>query len=189
MNSGILVTNYAKALLKRVLETGRGELVCSQALVLEHALSSVPALRSAVNDQLEVPSGEKLKLFVLALGGGELSEELSAFISLVVKNGRESLLGRMLHSFVKEYHRHAGVKVATLRTVVPPTEEQCRRFENLVKARTGCASVQLVKEIDPSLIGGFVLDLDDYIMDASVSYALSSLKAGLCGKNLDYAGI
>lgn len=50
MNTGIIATRYATALLKLVDETGSGDVVAAQVQVIEKALDEVPEFRRAVDD-------------------------------------------------------------------------------------------------------------------------------------------
>ena len=50
MNTGIIASRYARALLRLVEETGSGEVVVSQARAILDALASSPELRDAISD-------------------------------------------------------------------------------------------------------------------------------------------
>ena len=72
-------------------ETGRGEIVCSEAEALERALYGVPDLRRMVTASEDVVSAfDKKKLLQTALGG-RLSNEMSRFLTLLNRNGRMEL--------------------------------------------------------------------------------------------------
>ena len=49
-----------------------------------------------------------------------------------------------------------------------------KRLETMVKARTK-GSVEFNTEIDPEIIGGFILEYDTYRLDASVKAKLNSI--------------
>ena len=46
---------------------------------------------------------------------------------------------------------------------------------NQVKQSGGYSSVELQEKVDPSIIGGFVLQVDDKLVDASVAYDLKAI--------------
>ncbi len=66
MNTGIIATRYATALLKLVDETGSGEAVVAQVQTIGKALDEVPGFRRAVNDPA-VSAARKISLFEAAL--------------------------------------------------------------------------------------------------------------------------
>ena len=67
MNTGIIATRYATALLKLVEETGSGELVAAQVQVIEKALDEVPDFRRAVDEG----SADGNLAFVALYGNGQ----------------------------------------------------------------------------------------------------------------------
>lgn len=175
MNRSIVVTRYARALVKYVRDTGHGSIVCSQAEVLISAIQGVPDLRRMIEAESDVVSAfNKKKLLQTALKD-PISPELSRFLTLLNKNGRMNLLEDILRDFVDMYHRSVGIRKAHLTTVGEPSERLIKRLEALVKQKTG-DDVIIETDVDPSLIGGFVFDIDDYLMDASVKRQLDLIR-------------
>jgi len=182
MNRSIIVTRYARALVKWVRETGHGAIVASEAETLETALHSLPDLRRmmAAADDVVSPF-EKKKLLQSALGN-RMSQELSRFLTLLNKNGRMALVQDILRDFVDLYHRTVGIRKAHLTTVDEPSERMLQRLKALVKQKTG-DDVIIEVDVDPSLIGGFVFDIDDYLMDASVKRQLDLIREQFVERN------
>ena len=56
MNTGIIATRYATALLKLVDETGFGSAVVDQVRIIEKALDELPDFRRAVSDPTVAPA-------------------------------------------------------------------------------------------------------------------------------------
>ncbi len=65
MNTGIIASRYAEALLKLVDETGGGETVIVQVQRLREALDSVPDLRRALVDTAVVSRDQKGSLSLI----------------------------------------------------------------------------------------------------------------------------
>ena len=76
MNTGIIASRYATALLKLVDETGSGDLVAAQVQTIEAALDGSPDFRHAVADPA-VSSESKLGLFEAAVASS-LAEPVEA---------------------------------------------------------------------------------------------------------------
>ena len=182
MDTGVISSRYAEALLRYVSETGGGEAVCAQVMKLEKALKDVPELRKVMEDPKAVSAREKLSLFESALDGESMAPELSKFISLVLDKGRIDHIRIIFHSFVAKYNAQKGVRYAHLKTAVEPSEELLERLKALVKKETGLDAIIRVT-VDPSLIGGFVFDIDDYMIDASVSRQLELIRRQFIEKN------
>lgn len=148
MNTGAVVTRYAKALLKYVQQTGRGQEVCDQV----RALLADP--HSAATMQLE--------------------PDLQRFISLLSEHSRLEYMKPILRSFVGMYFKSAGIVPATLRTAVP-VDGLSERVTALLEKQTG-RKVILETSVDERLIGGFVIEVDDKMLDASVKHQLDLLR-------------
>lgn len=202
MNTGIIATRYATALLKLVEETGSGELVAAQVQVIEKALDEVPDFRRAVDDPA-VAAVQKISLFEAALKDS-MAQELHKFLELLIRNGRIGDVRLVLTTFVTEYYRSRHIKRARLVVADPalldpeptpsdpvPVEGSLRqaqrpalvsRLRDLVEKQTGCKLI-LKTEVNPSLIGGFVFEVEDMILDASVSRQLDVIRHQFIEKN------
>ncbi len=181
MNRGIVVSRYARALVKYVNETGNGPVVCSEAEALAHALHVVPDLARLIESKDVVSSFEKKKLLHSALGG-RISPELSRFITLLLRKGRIDMIQDIMRDFVDAYRRSMGVRKAYLTCVSEPSERFLQRLKALVREKTG-DDVVIQVTLDPSLIGGFIFDIDDYLMDASVKRQLDLIREEFIEKN------
>ena len=182
MNRSIVITRYARALVKFVRDNGRGDIVCSEAETLERALHDLPDLRRMVTAADDVVSPfDKKKLLQSALGN-RMSPELSRFLTLLNRNGRMPLVEDILRDFTDMYHRSVGVRKAHLSTVGEPSERLLQRLKALVKQKTG-DDVIIEVDVDPSIIGGFVFDIDDYLMDASVKRQLDIIREQFIERN------
>ena len=202
MNTGIIATRYATALLKLVDETGSGELVAAQVQVIEQALDEVPDFRRAVDDPA-VAAVQKISLFEASLKDS-MAQELHKFLELLIRNGRIGDVRLVLTTFVTEYYRSRHIKRARLVVADPalldpeptpsdpvPVEGSLRqaqrpalesRLRELIGKETGC-ELLLEAKVDPSLIGGFVFEVEDMILDASVSRQLDVIRHQFIEKN------
>ena len=174
MNDSIIRIRYADALVKYVHETGNGTSVCTQAEKLAHILGEVPDLGRMVAARDVVPDEKKRELLHTALGE-PMAPELERFIDLLLRNGRIGSLRLILLDFVDRYRRSIGIRKAHLKMAVPPSEAFLERLSELVKGRTG-DEVLIEVEVDPDLIGGFVFDMDDAMVDTSVARKLEEIR-------------
>ena len=182
MNRAIVITRYARALVRYVRDNGHGDIVCSEAQLLLAALNSVPDLLRMVEAAGDVVSDfDKKKLLQSALGN-RMSPDLSRFLTLLNKNGRMELVQDILRDFVDMYHRSVGIRKAHLTTVSEPSERLLLRLKALVKSKTG-DDVIIEVDVDPSLVGGFVFDIDDYLLDASVKRQLDLIREQFIERN------
>ena len=175
MDTGMIASRYARALQLYVVESGEGDIVCAQAMRLESALVQVPELAALLDDPETVSATRKMEVFAAALGGEKMAPGLERFLRLVLQRGRMPLLRLMLHDFIDYYHRSQHLLHASLKTVVPTGEDLLARIREIVRRQTGCDLVISVS-IDPDLIGGFVFEIEDYTLDASVVRQLTRIR-------------
>ena len=182
MNTGIIATRYATALLELVDETGSGSEVASQVETVGRALSEIPEFQRDI-DNPSIPSARKLGLFDASLDG-KMAPDLRKFVELLIRNGRVGYARRVFTAFINEYYRSRHIKRATLVVADPallatdpassdpeavglqrPNLES--RLRALIEKETGDGLILRTK-VDPSLIGGFVFEVEDTVLDASV---------------------
>ena len=154
MNQGAVASRYAKAFLELVRESGRGEQVFAQVRALLKDASSAP-------QPLE-PDIEKLVL-------------------LLRRNRRLDCLKFVLNDFVRLWCSDQKILLARLVTAVPSPELPAR-IEELLKARTGCRII-LETAVDSDLLGGFIIELENETLDASVRRQIDDIRRSLVQKN------
>ena len=110
-----------------------------------------------------------------------MAEELQKFIRLVMKKRRTNLLRLILYSFVSQYRDEHNIKVSRLITAVPAPELE-KRLSGIIRERKG-DSVLFEHRIDPSIIGGFIIEIDGYRLDASTATQLKSVRRQFVEKN------
>ena len=150
MNSGTIAARYARALLKYALEKGNEDEIFSE-------------VTSVLADEKERP---------------ELSEDMTRFLSLVISSGRKELLRLILDSFLTQYRKEKGIVTAKLTTADDISEDLSAKIESLL-VNQGAKKVDLQTERDTSLIGGFILEVDDKRMDASVTGSLGRIRSAV----------
>ena len=97
------------------------------------------------------------------------------FILLLATKGREGALGEIIRQFVRLRDERRGILSVTARTAVKFTGEQERDLDGRIERATGKkAAVRYV--IDPALRGGFTVQHEDTVWDASVRHQLDLLR-------------
>ena len=180
MNSGVIASRYAKALLKYVEETGGGDKVYSQACVLGLRFVEIRQLRDFVENHGELPVEKKVELLKAALGEVP-APEIVTFVNLITQRRRMNLFSRMLVSFIMQYRAAKQIKVGRV-MLAAPVDGLKEKLEALFHERTG-AQVQLYEKINPEILGGFIFEMDGYRLDASVESQFRRIRRQLIEKN------
>lgn len=182
MDIGIVSMRYAKALMQYAQDMQAEESLYSSLKMLERSFRKHPDLLQALENPI-LPRQEKYKLIcTAALGGESPSREFGRFMALVLKNGREHMLRYICLCFLHLYRKKRHIGVARLITAVPVSSQVEERIQNSASALLH-AHMELYTEVDPSIVGGFVFDINDFRLDASIVTQLKRVKEQFIDKN------
>ena len=96
-------------------------------------------------------------------------------MNIVIDKHRESDLNGIAGAYIQFYKDYKGIVTAHIATPVAMDAAMRETILNLVKKSKG-DKVELIEEVDPSLIGGFVLTVGDEQHDTSISRKITMLK-------------
>jgi F-type H+-transporting ATPase subunit delta len=165
---------YAKSLLELAVEKG----------VLEEILQDVKQLLQLAgqNRELELAlkspiiTADKKLSILKAIMGADVNPMMVKFFEIVTRKNRSNVLLKTFQEFEKKYNKFKGIQVAEVTTTFALTDELRSKFIQLVKEISGLEQVQLVERINPDLIGGFILKVNDKQLDDSISSKLRKLR-------------
>ena len=100
------------------------------------------------------------------------------FLKLLASKQRERYLLAMMDVFSAIVDEAAGRLVAQVTTAVPLTPEQAEQLTGHLRAYSG-KQVRLETTVDAEIQGGFIVQLDDTVFDASVATQLQRLRQQL----------
>ena len=168
---------YARALFEAAREGGRLEPVREQLEQIVAAASEVPELRELLrNPQLD-PRTRAAALEDVLSGGDEL---LRNFLLVLADKGRIGALEEIAQEFERLVSEEEGILTAELTTAVELSDEDERRLLKQIEEASG-RKVEATRQVDPSLIGGIVLQVGSHRLDASVRGRLERLRRSLAG--------
>ncbi len=173
MDIGIISVRYARALLKSALDANIDVQVYQEMQLLAKCYIEVPELRHTIDNPM-LAKEKKETLLLTAVGGDGASQLSKAFLALVLKEDRENMIQFMANSYVTLYRQQKNIirgKLTTAVAVAPDTEQKMRQ---MVESKTK-GTVEFETEVNPDIIGGFVLEYDTYRMDASVKSKLNAI--------------
>lgn len=182
MNIGIVSMRYAKALIDYAKDTQTEEILYEEIRMLEHSLRRHPDLRLALENPI-LSIREKFTLICTAATGDHpANREFCRFITLVLRNGRGSMLHYICLSFLDLYRKNKHIGVAKLITAVPVSKEMEERIRKSASSVLH-ARMELQTEVDSSIGGGFIFDINDFRLDASIATQLKKVKEQFIDKN------
>ncbi|MDY6464553.1 MAG: F0F1 ATP synthase subunit delta, partial [Bacteroidales bacterium] len=94
---------------------------------------------------------------------------------------RMDLVTFIFHDFLSLSDQGEGIVRVRLVTAAPSGTLETR-LQKLLQEKTGLKPV-IVTEVDPSLMGGFRIELEDRLLDASVRHQLDTIRTQLLARN------
>jgi F-type H+-transporting ATPase subunit delta len=169
-----LARRYAKSLIDLAVETGQLDVVFRDLKLLQEVCSSnrdfVNFLRSPV-----ISPDKKEKIFHV-LFGARVSELTAKFCVLLIRKGRESNLPEIAQAGIQQFRHIRHIRQVKITTAVPLaealTEDLVRRITEEIPDR----QIELEKAVDADLIGGFILETENTVFDASIARDLKDME-------------
>lgn len=182
MDIGIVSMRYAKALMEYAKSTGTEDEVYAEVRMLTRSFEKHPDLRAALENPI-LSIREKFALIcTAAVGDATAGREFTRFITLILRNRRESFLQYICLSFLALYRKDKHIGIAKLITAVPVSRDVWERIRNSASHLLH-AEMELQTEVDPAIEGGFVFDVNDFRLDASIATQLKKVKKQFIDKN------
>ena len=172
MDIGVISVRYARALLKSATDQKLEEKVYQEMMTIAKSYLEVPQLRQTIDNPML--SKDKKQMLLLTAVGEKPSELTKSFIQLVLKEDRENVMQFMANSYITLFRKQKNVirgKLTTAARVSAQTEQKMRQ---MVESKTN-VTVEFETEVNPDIIGGFILEYDTYRMDASVKTQLNNI--------------
>ena len=176
MDIGIISARYARALLKYATESKETEEVYQAMTLLGESFMKVRNLRPTLENPV-INDDDKFNILNLA-AGKPTCKSLEQFFRLVIRNHRIAMIQFMAHSYIDSYRKQNNLIHSHLTVPVALEDETIERLKKLVKEKTN-NEVEFVVEVDPSIIGGFIMEYDTYSFDASIRNRLKNIKKEL----------
>jgi F-type H+-transporting ATPase subunit delta len=176
MNHSKIPVRYAKALISEAEEQGILDPVRHDMENILSILKNVPDLSQMLASPI-ISRSKKLEVLT-SIFEGKVHPLTISFFKLTVENNREEHLAGMARMYISFYKQAKGIKLATLRTAVPVNKETRDKLADMIR-KIFKAEIELTEETDEDLIGGFILQVEDQQLDASVSGQLNKIKRKL----------
>jgi F-type H+-transporting ATPase subunit delta len=179
-----LAGRYAKSLLDLANEKGQLEVAYKDMLFLQLLCKENRDFVTILRSPVIYP--DKKQAILQEVSKGRLSELTAAFNSLLIRKGRESLLPEIVTAFIEQYNHRKGIHTIKLTTASPVSEELKKQIVDKVQEQTTMKNLQLMAVVDAGIIGGFVLELGDTLVDASIAYDLNKIKSQFLNNDFIY---
>ena len=176
MDSGTISTRYAKAIYKYAAGRGDETRLYEEMKTLSKQFPALPELNKVLENPI-ISSEEKIKLLTTAVGE-TASETCKNVLRVVVENGRASYMRQIALVYDQVYRKAKNIVLVKLTTVIGATDKEKQSMVELISGGKA-EQVDFAAETDSDIIGGFILEVEDLRLDASVKNQLNMMKLEL----------
>jgi F-type H+-transporting ATPase subunit delta len=163
---------YARALFQAAQDAGRVDAVAGELAAIAAAMDEVPELRAFLRNPQIDPAG---KASVLEQLTAEADELVRNFVRLVAEKGRAGELPEIsaeLDALVAQAQNRLAVELTTSYEL---SDDEAASIVQTIEKASG-RTIEATRSVDPSLIGGLILQIGSHRADGSVRGRLERLR-------------
>ncbi|MEN0005264.1 MAG: ATP synthase F1 subunit delta [Bacteroidota bacterium] len=171
-----VASRYAKSLIDLAVEQNK----------LDRILGDVEAFKKATKNRdffmlmkSPIVHASKKSKVLEALFAGKFDELTMAFLRILVDKGREEYLPEIAKEFVVQYKQHMHISTIKITSAAPLTKAEIKAITDKLRENKDVdENIDIITKVDPELLGGFIIEFEDKVYDASASHKLAKLKKG-----------
>ncbi len=179
MSINKIASRYAKSLLDLAKDQNKVEAVLEDVKMFKQATENRDLyllLKSPI-----VNTQKKLTI-LKEIFGGKMDELTMSFVNIITKKGREAYLPEINNEFITQYRAFNKISKVVVTTANPLSEADFERIKSkLNESGETLDNLEIERKVDPTLIGGFKIEIGDKLYNASVSHKLEQLKKQFAG--------
>lgn len=177
MDNGKISVRYARALLNVANEQHCEDIIYQQMMQLTRNYSQdIHGFDEVLSNPI-IGKEDKIKLQKTAIGE-TVHPCLAQFLDFLSEKNRENKLFLIALKYQEMYRKEKKILRANLTTAFAPDDTTLDSIKGFVEDSFHCQA-EIHTEVDPALIGGFILDIEHERMDASVAGQLDKIKKSL----------
>lgn len=169
-----LAGRYAKSLIDLAVEKDQLAVVYNDMLFMQNICKASRELVILLKSP--VIKADKKQQVLDAITKDKISVLTASFNKLMVSKGREDTLPEIVEAFIDLYNGIKGIHKVKLTTAYPVSEELKQSIVDKFTATTPLQHIQLEAVVREELVGGFVLEFNNNMVDASILRDLKDLK-------------
>lgn len=164
---------YAKAILNLAKDAKKDSAVNKDMQLIASTISENPELAVVLQSPV-IKSADKINV-LKATFTKQVNNITLGLFNLLQENKRISMLNAIAKQYTIIFDYYKNIQVAKVTTAVPITAAIEKQVLAKIEALTG-EKASLENEVNPNILGGFILRVGDVQYDASISNHLSELK-------------
>ena len=175
MRESLAGNRYAKSLIGLSIEKKELDTVYNDMVLISETVENSKDLDLLLKSP--VVKTDKKQEILASIFGKETSELTKQFLLLISSRNREAIIGDIAGAFVRQYKVIKKIIVTEVTSAIKLDSAQKKKILQLLNTNES-SSVEVIEKINPEIIGGFIVRVDDKQIDASISRKLDDLKQG-----------
>ena len=177
MSSKRIATRYAKSILDLAVEQGKLATIMSDFEQLKESFKNRDLYLMAKSPIIK--ADQKMDVFK-AIFEGKLDVLTLTFMEVLTTKRRENIFPEIVNEFFDQYRKKMGILSVTMTTAVPADEALLASAKaKILSSGISATQVDIQNIVNPDILGGFQLEYDGKVYDASVATHLRNLKQNL----------
>ncbi len=169
-----LASRYAKSLFEIAVENNKLEEVKTEVEFILGIIKTSPEFKSLLLSPIIKP--DKKQAIFREIGKDRFDPIIAGFIRLLIAKGRESVLPEILGTFKDIYNELKGIHKVKFVTAQPISDELRSSLLEKFRLDADIEHIELATEVRKEIIGGFILEYDNKLVDASIQRELRAIK-------------
>lgn len=169
-----VASRYAKSLMSLAIEQKQLDVVYADMQIISNTCAENRELQLLLKSP--IIKSDKKKTIIAKIFSGKISNTVQTFINIIVTHRREDILFEIAQSFVEQYKRHNKITTAQITSAVKLDDALINKIAAIVQKQSSGKQVEIKQVVNPDIIGGLIVRVDDKQYDGSISRKLTELK-------------
>lgn len=170
---------YGSALFEVALEKQTLDTTLEEVLFVKQTfLENEDLIKLLLHPNIE--KDEKIKV-VENIYKGKVSNELTGLMVMIVSKGHQKDMVSVFDYVINAIKEEKRIGVAYISSAIALSNEQKAKIEQKLLATTKYQTIEGIYQVDPSLIGGLVIRIQDTVVDSSLKTQIANLSKSLVG--------
>lgn len=171
-----LAARYGTALFDYAQDMNVIDSVAEELNELKKAVKTTPSILNMLSDPI---MNTKEKEAALAEISKVFSKEVQSFLNLLLEYNRFEYLVDIIDYYDHLYDQKKSIASGVATTAVKLDDDQLKRLSESFAKKYDLNEVRLENQVDPSILGGVILEVQDLVIDGSVKNRLKKIRAQL----------
>jgi F-type H+-transporting ATPase subunit delta len=164
---------YAEALLDLAKSNDSLKETTNDMNIVSQFLANSSDLKKFLGNPLITKDAKKN--VVKDILGEQIGGNTLKFLLLLVERGRIEVLESIAQKFLELSFKQDSIEIAKITSSIQLSAQQQKEIAEKLKVITGAKQIKLALKVDPSLIGGFTIEIGSKMIDTSIRGQLKQI--------------